>query len=467
MEGGPAAMQGTKQQQQAAAAAPAAAAEGQSAAAAVDDDVVRHRPAPVIGVLIQPVDDNLPSAFSGFTREGLEASRVSYLAASYVKFIEAAGCVAMPVDLWVSEEEHRRLFSQMNGLLLPGGSADINEWEKPYVKTVKLYYQLAQEANDRGQFFPIFAICLGFEALVVVASNNTDYFTKMENGNLDRRRVLTFKEEAEQSVLFGNGTLHPQHQQQQHQETVTTAAAAAAAAAAEEDEDDEREEGPMDITTLRSVFSVPEVKKLLATHPIAYFHHQRHIKVDEFEKDNSLLNNWRLLASALLPGEKQQVEIVAAIEHKKYPFFGMQFHPEKALFEHCPKTRIPHFFLSTLPSIYIASLMGLAARRSRNFFKCEVEKFHRVSFAFTPVRTALLGREYHFEQTYLFAKLEGQSHQPQVSRLSGLHAQQQTQLPHASTAAAVAAAAQQQQQQVLLQEEQQQQSAAAAAAEEA
>jgi hypothetical protein len=44
----------------------------------------------------------------------------SYVAAAYVKWIEAAGGRAVPIRFYVSDGELRRLFDSINGLILPG-----------------------------------------------------------------------------------------------------------------------------------------------------------------------------------------------------------------------------------------------------------------------------------------------------------------------------------------------------------
>jgi hypothetical protein len=59
-------------------------------------------PAPVIGVLSQP----------GGTGE--------YIAASYVKWVEAGGAQVVPVFSDSSEDELSTMFSKLNGLLVPG-----------------------------------------------------------------------------------------------------------------------------------------------------------------------------------------------------------------------------------------------------------------------------------------------------------------------------------------------------------
>lgn len=67
---------------------------------------------PVIGVLTQPQRTPL----------GVE---VEYVAASYVKFLEAAGARVVPLRYSASEEELRRVFDSINGVLFPGGAADL------------------------------------------------------------------------------------------------------------------------------------------------------------------------------------------------------------------------------------------------------------------------------------------------------------------------------------------------------
>ena len=50
----------------------------------------------------------------------------SYIAASYVKFVEMAGARAVPVLLDQSDEYYMRVFQGTNGMLVPGGGADVH-----------------------------------------------------------------------------------------------------------------------------------------------------------------------------------------------------------------------------------------------------------------------------------------------------------------------------------------------------
>ena len=45
----------------------------------------------------------------------------SYVAAAYVKWVEAAGGRVVPIRFYVSDSELERLFNTVNGIIFPGG----------------------------------------------------------------------------------------------------------------------------------------------------------------------------------------------------------------------------------------------------------------------------------------------------------------------------------------------------------
>lgn len=59
----------------------------------------------------------------------------------------------------------------MNAMLIPGGGADLYPGH-PFYDTATLLVDLAMEANDRGDFFPVHGTCLGMEVLASVISKN-------------------------------------------------------------------------------------------------------------------------------------------------------------------------------------------------------------------------------------------------------------------------------------------------------
>jgi len=119
-----------------------------AAAAALNDR-------PVIGVLAQPAD----AEFGG--------PAASYIVASYIKWVEAAGARAAPI-LWNSTRaELSAAFAQVNGLLMPGGHCGIHA---AYGNATWHLLDLARAANDAGSPFAVWGTCQGHEQLAQYAT---------------------------------------------------------------------------------------------------------------------------------------------------------------------------------------------------------------------------------------------------------------------------------------------------------
>ena len=82
----------------------------------------------------------------------------SYIAASYVKFIEAAGARAVPILHDMDRKEIERRFRAVNGIILPGGAQSLRPGEK-YYDAASLIFNLTLQANDDGDFFPLHGTC--------------------------------------------------------------------------------------------------------------------------------------------------------------------------------------------------------------------------------------------------------------------------------------------------------------------
>lgn len=68
----------------------------------------------VIGVFLEPSD-----------YPGYPSSNTSYVAASYVKYIEMAGAQVVPIHYDGDKNYYDFIFERINGLLFPGGSVAI------------------------------------------------------------------------------------------------------------------------------------------------------------------------------------------------------------------------------------------------------------------------------------------------------------------------------------------------------
>ena len=64
----------------------------------------------VAGVFAQP----------STSKEGSCGGNCTYIAASYVKYLEAAGARVVPVDFYASESQLDKLFTSLNGFFFTG-----------------------------------------------------------------------------------------------------------------------------------------------------------------------------------------------------------------------------------------------------------------------------------------------------------------------------------------------------------
>jgi gamma-glutamyl hydrolase len=115
-----------------------------------------------------------------------------YVAASYVKFVESHGARAVPISYYTDDESANTLFESLNGVLFPGGA---NVKVPP---VAHLMYNKAVAANAAGDVFPLWGTCLGFEWLVELAGGTLDGGFAAENVSLP----LTMTDAAPTSTLF-------------------------------------------------------------------------------------------------------------------------------------------------------------------------------------------------------------------------------------------------------------------------
>ena len=141
---------------------------------------------PIIAIFAHPSSNTDPGC----------GGKCDYTAASYPKWIEAAGGRAVPVPYDASDEHVAALFRQTNGLLWPGGGASLSV-------AAKNFYGRAVAANAAGDHYPIWGTCLGFEWLLQAAANDTSVLQKgfdAENITLP----LDFTPDGAQGRVFGS-----------------------------------------------------------------------------------------------------------------------------------------------------------------------------------------------------------------------------------------------------------------------
>lgn len=93
-------------------------------------------------------------------------------------------------------------------------------------------------------------------------------------------------------------------------------------------------------------------------------------------------------------------EFISTIEHRRYPFYGVQFHPEKNLYEWVRNKNISHTPNAILAAQYFAQFFVNEARKSSHKFNDSKTEDQHVIYNFPVVFTGAVGSSY--EQCYLF-----------------------------------------------------------------
>lgn len=259
---------------------------------------------PVIGIFSQPYP-KIPDA--------------QYIAASYVKFLEHGGARAVRVPYDATEEELTELLPSLNGVLFPGGEAEV----PPAAYTV---YEFAKKVNDDDEnddVFPLWGTCLGFEWMAILASNDPDILGVFNAENISLALNLT--DDAAESTMFA----------------------------------DDR------------------VREIAGSEPVTFNNHQQGLSPAAFQK--SLSSSFTLLSTNF---DLDGLEFVSSFEGINSPYFGVQWHPEKNNFEFgviggsdTPYEAIDHSSNAIRVTQEMARVFVDKARGSKNVFKGDDESF--------------------------------------------------------------------------------------------
>nr|XP_006819111.1 PREDICTED: gamma-glutamyl hydrolase-like [Saccoglossus kowalevskii] len=150
-------------------------------------DCVTTNDEPIIGILTMKTDGK--KAEHGDT----------FIPACFVKYLESAGARVVPIFLNQSPSYYKHIFDSINGILFPGGDVDLITSDA--AEAGKILYEHAIQANDKGDIFPIWGTCWGFQFLFALACGE-DLLTSTPA--LRVSFPLIFQKGYETSKLFKN-----------------------------------------------------------------------------------------------------------------------------------------------------------------------------------------------------------------------------------------------------------------------
>lgn len=213
------------------------------------------------------------------------------IAASYVKWLEAGGARSIPIPYDAPPSLVEELFGQINGLFLPGGASMVPD-------SVTYMLTLAMQASASGtDFFPVWGTCLGFEYLVQVISNSSSLLS--DGFPTD---ILTDGFDAENISL------------------------------------------PLQQVRQKKLYAEPTMYEIVTNFNVTMNNHFKGVTPSVFEAD---LNLNELFEITSTNADRKGKEFVSTIEPRHpevFPWYGVQYHPEKNAFEYAtyPGTDIPY-----------------------------------------------------------------------------------------------------------------------------
>lgn len=193
----------------------------------------------------------------------------------------------------------------VNGVLFTGGWAK----EGLYFETAKKIFKTALERNDVGDHFPVFGICLGFEIISMIVSEDHDILESFSGE--DQASTLQFT----------------------------------------------------DIVDIReSVFErfPPELLRKMSTECLAMQNHMYGISPKKLQENDALSRFFKILTTT--PDGDGQIYISTA-QGLNYPVTGFQWHPEKNAFEWA-SSKIPHSEDAIQVTQHVANYFIREARKS-------------------------------------------------------------------------------------------------------
>jgi gamma-glutamyl hydrolase len=110
-----------------------------------------------------PAQNPVIGIYTQYAPNSLNISR-TYIAASYIKYLDMSGAQVVPVFYNTTEDNLLKLLSQINGVLFPGGDAEIDISNK-WTANANYIFEYAKAQNDQGRVFPLWGTCLGHELL--------------------------------------------------------------------------------------------------------------------------------------------------------------------------------------------------------------------------------------------------------------------------------------------------------------
>nr|GEV70771.1 gamma-glutamyl hydrolase 2 [Tanacetum cinerariifolium] len=305
-----------------------------SGACPAPDPSLNYRP--IIGIVTHPGD--------GASGRLSNATNASYIAASYVKFVESAGARVIPIIYNEPIEIIEKKLNLVNGVLFTGG------WSKTglYFDVIEEVFNQVLKKNDAGEHFPLLAICLGFELVTMIVSKNNNIL-----------EAFSASDQASTLQFMNNINIEE---------------------------------------TLFQRFPSELVAKL-STECLVMQNHKYGVSPETFQKTKELCSFFKVLTTST---DENNKVYVSTAQSKRYPVTMVQWHPEKNAFE-WGSSVIPHSDNAIQVTQHVANYFVSEARKSFNRPPND-EVLKNLIYNYSPTYCGTAGKGY--DEVYIFTENE-------------------------------------------------------------
>jgi gamma-glutamyl hydrolase len=103
----------------------------------------------------------------------------SYLYTSYIHWVEMSGETAVIIPYNISEDKLLEVLKRVNGVIWVGGGIENKKYHtekqnNDLINTLFITYQYVVSENDKGNYYPLWATCLGFYILLMFAKEESE-----------------------------------------------------------------------------------------------------------------------------------------------------------------------------------------------------------------------------------------------------------------------------------------------------
>ena len=189
-----------------------------------------------------------------------------------------SGAQVVPIFAYSNQSVIAAQLPKLNGVLFPGGDLDF-DLKNRWTSNANFIFQWAMQENDKGKVFPIWGTCMGHQLFGYLTCNGETPLSPVrgEQSIINTIKFIT----GDKGYVF---------------------------------------EGMSDKL----------ITKLTTGQGVTYYNHEEAILMSTYNTTKKLSDFWKVIAETT---SSYNEKFVAVWEARRYPFYSIQFHPEKSVFE--------------------------------------------------------------------------------------------------------------------------------------